>query len=292
MRPFNTGGRVPDYVVIGHLCIDHTPQGDALGGSVLYSALAAARFGARSGILTRANLSDLNDDLRRQLDEIAAEVELIVQHSDGTTTFTNTEVAGRRHQTLHAWGDVIDLNGLPAHWRSAGVVHLAPVAQEIDLRQVGRLGAGMVGCTPQGWMRQWDPLRFGSVRQVPLRLPPDVVARIDSVVVSASEFVDARDVVEEIGARGLAVVTRGAQGALVHDRGRTYDIDAFKVQQSDPAGAGDTFAAVLFAARSLGESTAASVRYAVAASALKVSGQGVAAVPRRDAVERLIAASR
>jgi sugar/nucleoside kinase (ribokinase family) len=287
-----SSGRVPDYVVVGHLCIDHTERGDALGGSVLFSALAAARFGARAGVLTRANLNDLNDQLRDELAAIASEVELIVQHSDGTTTFTNTEVAGRRQQTLHAWGELIDLNALPAHWRSAGVVHLAPVAQEIDLKQVGRLGAGLVGCTPQGWMRQWDASRYGPVRQIPLRLPPDVVSRIDSVVVSSSEFVDARDVVEEVGARGLAVVTRGAQGALVRDRGRMYEIDPYKVAQVDPAGAGDTFAAVLFAARSLGESTVASVRYATAAAALKVAGVGVQAVPRREDVERLVESTR
>lgn len=287
-----SSGRVPDYVVIGHLCIDRTPRGNALGGSALYCALAAARFGARAGVLTRANLNALDAGLRTELDAIAGEVEFIVQHSDATTTFTNSEVAGRRRQIIHAWGEPIDLNGLPAHWRSAGVVHLAPVAQEIDLRQVGRLGAGMVGCTPQGWMRQWDPLRLGLVRQIPLRLPPDAVSRIDSLVVSSSEFVDARDVVEEIGSRGLAVVTRGALGAHVRDRGRTFDIEPYKVAQTDPTGAGDTFAAVLFAARSLGESAVASVRYAAAAGALKVAGEGVQAVPRREAIERLVESAR
>ncbi|HBY47501.1 MAG TPA: carbohydrate kinase, partial [Chloroflexi bacterium] len=48
--------RVPDVVVIGHLTIDRTPRGEALGGSVLYAALTAARYGARTAILTRANL--------------------------------------------------------------------------------------------------------------------------------------------------------------------------------------------------------------------------------------------
>jgi sugar/nucleoside kinase (ribokinase family) len=263
-----------------------------LGGSALYCALAASRFGARAGVLTRANVGQLEPRLRAELDQIADEVEFIVQHSDATTTFTNTEVAGRRRQTLHAWGEQIDLNGLPAHWRSAGVVHLAPVAQEIDTRQVGRLAAGLVGCTPQGWMRQWEPRRLGPVRQIPLRLPPDVIARIDSLVVSASEFVNARDVVEEVGARGLAVVTRGEFGAQVRDRGRVFDIEPYRVRQVDPTGAGDTFAAVLFAARSLGESAVASVRYAAAAGALKVAGQGVQAVPRRAEIEQVIEAAR
>ncbi|RIK45748.1 MAG: carbohydrate kinase [Chloroflexi bacterium] len=287
-----SSGRVPDYVVIGHLCVDRTPVGDALGGSALYCALAAARFGARVGVLSRANVAGLSPRLRDDLAAVTSEVELIVQESAGTTTFTNEEVAGRRKQTIHAWGEPIDLNGLPAHWRSAGVVHLAPIAQEIDLRQVGRLSAGMVGCTPQGWMRTWPPERLGPVRQIPLRLPPDVVARIDALVVSAQEYVDARDVVAAVGQRGLSVVTRGDLGVRVLDRGRAFEMEAFKVTEVDPAGAGDTFAAVLFAARSLGESTVASVRYAAAAAALKVSGWGVQATPRREAVERLIDSTR
>lgn len=287
-----TSGRVPDYVVVGHLCVDITSRGPALGGSALYCSIAAARFGARAGVLTRANLASLDGRLRAELADLAGEIDLIVQQSNATTTFTNAEVAGRRRQTIHAWGEPIDLNGLPAHWRSAGVVHLAPVAQEIELRQVSRLGAGMVGCTPQGWMRAWDPKRLGPVRQIPLRLPPDVVARIDGLVVSASEYVDARDVVEAVGSRGLAVVTRGELGARVRDRGRVFEIEPFKVQQVDPTGAGDIFAAVLFAARSLGESTVASVRYAAAAAALKVTGEGVRATPWRADIERLIESAR
>jgi len=287
-----SAGRVPDYVVIGHVCVDRMPHRDVLGGSVLYCALAAARFGARAAVLTRANVTGLSGELQEQLANVASEVEFIVQDSPATTTFTNTETAGRRRQTLHAWGEQIDLNGLPPHWRSAGVVHLAPVAQEIDPRQISRLASPIVGCTPQGWMRRWDPERFGAVQQIPLRLPAETIARIDTLVVSSSEFVDARETVAEIGRRGLAIVTRGAQGAHVLDRGREFEAQLYRVTQVDPTGAGDTFAAVLLAARSLGESTVASVRYASAAAALKVSSTGVLAVPRRDEIENFVEANR
>jgi sugar/nucleoside kinase (ribokinase family) len=281
-------GRVPEYVAIGHMTIDRTPSGNVLGGSVLYAALTAARYGLRSAIFTRANLGGLDRQMREQLDAIAAEVEIVTQSSPGITTFTNTEVAGRRSQALHDWGGEIDLTGLPPLWRSAGAIHIAPVAQEIDLRQVNRLSPQLLGCTPQGWLRHWDEQRLGQVRTSPLRLPPDFVSRIDALVVSAEEYAHARDVVVEIGQRGLSVVTRGIQGASLIDRGREVDVPAYRVKVVDTTGAGDVFAAALFAARSARESVSASARYASAAAALTVAGTGLSAVPSREAVEALI----
>jgi sugar/nucleoside kinase (ribokinase family) len=281
-------GRVPEYVAIGHMTIDRTPSGNVLGGSVLYAALTAARYGLRSAIFTRANLGALDRQMREQLDAIAAEVEIVTQSSPGITTFTNTDVAGRRSQTLHDWGGEIDLTGLPPLWRSAGAIHIAPVAQEIDPRQVNRLSPQLLGCTPQGWLRRWDEQRLGQVRTSPLRLPSDLVSRIDALVVSAEEYAHARDVVVEIGQRGLSVVTRGIQGASLIDRGREVDVPAYRIKVVDTTGAGDVFAAALFAARSARESVSASARYASAAAALTVGGSGLSAVPDRTAVEALI----
>jgi sugar/nucleoside kinase (ribokinase family) len=283
-----TGTRVPDYVAIGHLTIDRTPVGDMLGGTVLYAALVAARFGLRAAVLTSADVAGFDGSLRAQLDRLAAEVEIVAQQAPATTTFTNREQAGRRSQTLHAWGEQIDLNGLPPLWRSAPAIHLAPVAQEIDPRQVGRLSPRYLGCTPQGWMREWDRVRLGPVRQVPLRLPADLLSRIDALVISSEEYVGARDVVAEIGRRGLAAVTRGAQGAELVDRGRSVEAPVFHVGVVDATGAGDVFAGALFAARSTREPVMASIRLAAAAAALKVGGRGIDAVPSRAAIESLI----
>lgn len=281
-------GRVPEYVAIGHMTIDRTPSGDMLGGSVLYAALTAARYGLRAAILTRANLDALDGKMREQLDSIATEVEIVTQSSHGITTFTNTDVAGRRSQTLHDWGGEIDLTGLPPLWRSAGAIHLAPVAQEIDPRQVNRLSPHLLGCTPQGWMRRWDEDRLGQVRASLLRLPADLVSRIDALVVSTEEYSNAREVVAEIGQRGLSAITRGIQGAALIDRGREVDVPAYRMRVIDTVGAGDVFAAALFTARSDRQSVTASARYASAAAALTVRGAGLEFVPTRDDIEALI----
>ena len=281
--------RVPDYIAIGHLTIDRVSDGGLLGGSVLYASLAAARFGARAAVVTRGDLDLLDARQRAELDAISQEVEIAAQAGDAITTFTNRDIAGRREQTLHAWAGPLDLTGMPTNWRSAAAVHLAPVAQEIDVRQIGRLAPRLLGATPQGWMRSWAPDRLGTIHASSLRLPREVVSRLDALVLSSDEAVRARDAVEQVSRQGLVVVTRGAHGATVIDRGRRFDAPHYQLRPIDTTGAGDVFAGVLFAARALGESTMASLRYAAAAAALAVGGRGVLAVPARAAIEDLLA---
>ncbi|MBX6342805.1 MAG: carbohydrate kinase, partial [Thermomicrobiaceae bacterium] len=183
----------PDYVAIGHVTVDLRPDGSpVLGGTALYGALTAARFGLRAAILTRGNYTRHGDAIAREIERFAAEVEIIVQAANQPTVFTNRTVAGRRQQTIHAWAGPIDLSGLPPQWRSADVVHLAPVAQEIEARQVARLSPGYLGVTPQGWMRTWSSTRLGSVSLDLLRLPREVLSRIDAMVLNSEEQTRAR----------------------------------------------------------------------------------------------------
>ena len=50
----------------------------------------------------------------------------------GTTVERGPEV---RTQTIRTWAGPIDLRGLPPHWGNAKVIHLGPVAREIDPHQ-------------------------------------------------------------------------------------------------------------------------------------------------------------
>src|SRR5919199_4218208 len=105
--------RAPDYLAIGHVAIDIYHGGALhLGGSALYAALTAARFGLRAAILTRGNFQRHGYEIDDAIQRVASEVEIIVQSADESTVFTNLTITGRRHQTLHSWAGPIDLNGL------------------------------------------------------------------------------------------------------------------------------------------------------------------------------------
>ena len=279
-------GDAPDYLAIGHISIDLTPDGSAmLGGTALYSALTAARFGLRAAILTCGNFSEHGEAISQALNRFAGEIEIVLQNAPQATVLTNASVAGRRVQTIHSWAGRIDLSGVPPQWRSAGIVHLAPIAQEIDPRQVGRLNPGFFGATPQGWMRHWSAERLGAISLGQLRLPNELLGRIDALVLSSEEQALAREVIDAVSRRGLVAITRGPQGAEIIDRGRSIDIPAVPIRALDDTGAGDVFAAALFVMRADQESTIASGRAAAVAAGLSIQQWGPNGVPTREAVE-------
>lgn len=287
-----SGPQPPEYVVIGHFAVDRTPEGERLGGSVFYGAMAAARLGASVGVMTRGNLDGLSAPVRAELEALANHMELVVEASDDNTSFTNAEVAGMRSQTLHGWAGPIDLSGMPAHWRSASVIHLAPIAQDFDSRQAAKVSPGYLGATPQGWMRSWSERSSGPITRSAPRLPSELSMRLNAVVLSANEYTLARELYELVGRKALAVMTRGRQGALALDRGRQLEIAPFQAREVDTTGAGDVFAAVLFLMRARGESTFASLRYASAASAIAIGRSGVTKAPTFDEIEDLVSDPR
>src|SRR5690242_5765276 len=83
--------RPPDYVVIGHICADILPDGTAvLGGTALYSALAAATFGWRTGILTRGRYGFNLGGLEIPPLTIGSErIQVVVQDAEWPTCFVN-----------------------------------------------------------------------------------------------------------------------------------------------------------------------------------------------------------
>ncbi len=283
--------RTPEYLVIGHICADLMPDGTAvLGGTALYSALTAARLGWRVGVLTRgAYGKTINGVDIPSLDQFGDEISIIVQDADSPTMFVNEYNAGRRVQHLPRWGGPIDLRGLPPHWRNAKIIHLGPIAQEIDTKQTGALTPEFLGVTPQGWMRDWPRATGGKVKLHPLRLPGELMSRIDAMIVSDEEVALARDAVEQIGARRLGVITMGENGARILFGGDHSDLPGYKVPTVDLTGAGDTFAAAFFT-RATDKSVSAinAGRFANAVAALSLRGIGATGIPTKKEVEAFL----
>lgn len=284
------GERAPDYVVIGHICADLLSDGSAvLGGTALYSALTAVSLGWRVGVLTRGAYGrNIGGVEVPSLDPYAGKMSLIVQESDTPTIFVNEYRAGRREQTVPRWAGPIDLRGLPPHWRNAKVLHLGPIAQEIDMKQTGGLTPGFLGVTPQGWMRDW-PRSGGRVKLSHLRIVPELLGRIDGVIVSEEEISLSRDTIDHVGARRLAVITRGEWGARVMFAGHHQELPGYRVEAKDLTGAGDVFATAFFIkATDRAVSAVNAARFANAVAALSLRGIGPTAIPTLDEVQEFL----
>ncbi len=283
--------RTPEYLVIGHICADLHPEGKVvLGGTALYSALTAARLGLRTAVLTRGVYGrEMHGHMVPSLEQFADELSIIVQDADETTMFVNTYNAGRRTQHLPHWAEPIDLRGLPPHWRNAKIIHLGPIAQEIDPRQTGGLTPEFLGATPQGWMRNWPRPEGGRVTTSHLRLPASLIGSLDGMVVSDEEISDCRDSVEAVGARRLGVVTMGDNGSRVLYGGKSEYVAAYKVNVADATGAGDTYAASFFIkATDRSISAVKAAQYASAVSALSLTGVGADGIPTAAEVDEFL----
>ncbi len=239
--------RPPEYLVIGHICGDIQTDGSVvLGGTALYSAITAARLGWRTAVLTRGIYGrEVAGYQIPSLEEYAGEVSIIVQDADTTTMFVNEYAGGHRTQKLPQWAGPIDLRGLPPHWRNARIIHLGPIAQEIDTKQTGSLTPFFLGATPQGWMRDWPKPTGGKVTHNRLRLPKELVSRLDCIIVSQEEIASAGipSRPSEPTGSGSSPWAGRRQGDL---RRPARQYSSFKVDVADHTGAGDTVAAAFF----------------------------------------------
>ncbi|HMQ35508.1 MAG TPA: PfkB family carbohydrate kinase [Chloroflexaceae bacterium] len=272
----------PDYLVIGHITRDLLPAGgEAPGGTARYAAAVAVRLGLRAAILTAGDPAALPPP---------AGAALAASPSPLLTTFANRYGPSGRRQWLHAVGAPVDLAALPAAWRAAPVVHLAPVAAELDLAAaLDAFPRALIGVTPQGWMRAWAPPLPAEVRYAPWRPSPALLRRVGLVVLSVEDLAgDEAAAVAYAEYCPLVVVTRGAAGATLYLRGAPRDVAPFPAVERDPTGAGDVFACAMLARLHETGDPAGAAAFASAAAALSVAGPGLGALTGRAAVERLL----
>jgi sugar/nucleoside kinase (ribokinase family) len=226
-----------DYLVVGHIAKDLNPQGHALGGTAAYAGLTAAAFGLKVGAVTSMGsdfgMSRLGDVLIHRL------------QAPETTTFLNQYSAQGRTQTIRARALPLDLNSVPAHWRSPTFVHLGPIADEVDLQLATAFPQSFLGLTPQGWFRRWD--EKGVVSLVSWEVAAEALPRADAVVISMEDVGGDEKAVGKMAERcRVLVVTDGAHGARIYTQGTMRLVPAPSITVVDVTGAGDVFAAAFF----------------------------------------------
>lgn len=270
-----------DYLALGHVTLDRQPDGGYLpGGTVLFSATQAARLGLRAGIITTGNPAALDAPLAPFRDELWIDL----HPAQTTTIFVNVGVGAARRQTLPEWAGPLNLTGtLP----SARIIHLGPVARELDTATLPEFPAGVfVGATPQGWLRRWDAA--GHVTEHELVLPPALTARLDALVLSETEARRATGAIAAVRAGGgIVAITRDAAGCLILDRTSETTIGTRDYPFVDDTGAGDIFAAAFFVALGEGRAPGDAAACANTAAGLSLAGRGPAAICNRAAIERL-----
>jgi len=226
-----------DYLVIGHVAHDLTLKGPRLGGTAAYSALTARALGLRVGIVTASGQETSLDALH--------DVPVVSIASPQSTTFENIYGRDGRVQYLRAQASQLDLNDIPDVWRRAAIVHLGPIANEMDSVLPQKFSPGFLGVTPQGWMRQWD--EAGLVSRSEWKNAESVLRKAGAVVLSREDVNGDDELIEHMAHQTrILVMTEADAGCVLYWNGDRRRFRAPDVHEVDATGAGDVFAAAFF----------------------------------------------
>jgi sugar/nucleoside kinase (ribokinase family) len=267
----------PDFLVIGHITKDLTPDGFNVGGTVTYASITTRNLGYRAAIVTSAG-PDID------LDKALPGVSVARIHCCQTTTFQNIYQGGRRRQFVRAVAAPLTPEAIPPAWRRVPIVLLGPLTQEFAENVVELFPEALIGVTPQGWMRQWDST--GSVSPCPWPGAPYLLPKVDVLTLSEEDVGgDWAAIQEYVNLTRIVVVTSGWQGSTVYFANEERWFPTRPVVEVDPTGAGDVFAAAYLVRLRETEDPWEAARFANIVASFSVEGPGVTAIPVRAQVE-------
>ena len=265
-----------DYLAIGHVAKDLTPEGPVTGGTVAYAGRTANALGLCVGIVTSTG-TDLDMGSLNHLNVKCLPAEK-------STTFENSITTEGRQQIIHAEARMIGANDIPPHWHTAAVVHLGPIVGEVDPGIIDRFPGALVGITPQGWLRRWD--ERGNISLIKWHRIKDLFPHANAIVLSLEDLNNDLQAAREMATYcSILAVTVSASGALVFWKGEERNIRAPRVEEVDANGAGDIFAAAFFVRLHQTKDAWESAHFANLLAAGSVTRQGLASTPTIDEVQ-------
>lgn len=271
------------FVSIGHVARDEF-EGEPtwrLGGTVLYTAAAAAKLGARAAIVTRVGPNE-RAALERRCAELG--IELHALPGEVTTTFGFRYQAGKRLMRLRARAKGLALTDVPPDLRRAQAVILGSIAHEIDRSLLGAFGHAATVVTAQGYLREWSA--DGSIHPRRWDDVAEVTASASAIVLSEEDVGGDLDEPRRWAGHTPVIVTLAERGSIVMADRSEKLVPAFHADRVvDPTGAGDAFAAGLAVALAERHALLDGVRFAHAVASFAVEAVGTEGLADRAKVE-------
>jgi sugar/nucleoside kinase (ribokinase family) len=247
-----------------------------LGGTAAYSALTAQALGLRVGVVTAAGSETSLEPLNN--------IPVISIKSQGSTTFKNIYIESGRVQYLRSQASRIDFNTVPETWRRAPIIHLGPIAYEMDSILPKDFSPSLLGVTPQGWMRQWDS--EGRVSPSMWENSEPVLTKAGAVVISREDVGGDDELIEHMAQQTrVLAVTESAAGAVLYWHGDRRRFRAPEVKEVDATGAGDIFAAAFFTRLFSTHDPWEAARFATLIASHSVTRVGLAGIPTLQEIE-------
>jgi len=264
-----------DYLIIGNLSCDITPDGPRLGGTAAFAGLTSQALGLRVGVVTAWG-GEVSLDLLNgiKVQSIPAEY---------STSFENIYSNEGRIQYIHHNAPDITSINIPEVWMHTPIVHIGPIAGEGKSLVNGNFRTSLVGLTPQGWLRKWDGAgRVGNGEWPEAR---EMLAKAGAAVLSIEDVGGDEDQIEAmaIECRVLAV-TEGPAGARLYWNGDLRRFRAPLLDEVDATGAGDIFAAAFFWRLYVTRDPWEAARFATHLASFSVKRKGLDGIPTQEEI--------
>ena len=273
---------IPQLLCIGHMCHDRIDGGYRLGGTASYSSLMSAHLGVSTVLVT-----SVGGDFK-YWNQIA-EYPVISHNVEArqTTEFENVYTDLGRTQYMHQRASTISSADIPTKWLPIPTVLLCLIADEIDSSVVPLFTDALVAASIQGWMRQRDHI---SGKISPKELDLSLLHGIDMVFLSKDDIGGDLDILKSLcEAVDTVVMTDGANPVQIYRGKSLIEMPVYPIQEVDPTGAGDIFAASFVIHYSRTESILLAGAYAHSAASYVVEHQGIYLPPAADIQSRYTA---
>lgn len=272
-----------------------------IGGDVSNTAVAAARAGARAGMLTHLGTDGFGDHILKLYADEGIDTSRVVRKDDAPTGLYFIEYGhdGHRFSYRRAGSAASrftpsDLN--PQMFDQIGVLHLSGITQAISetscdasirAAELARAAGARVSFDTNLRLNLWTAQQATEAMNKILPLVDVVFPSIEDAEALLG-ISNAEEICNRFLSFGLdmVVLTLGERGAIVATSDGQQLIDAFPANLRDATGAGDTFDGAFLAEYSRSKDALGAARFACAASSLSVEHAGaVASIPRQDAIQ-------
>jgi len=266
-----------EYLVIGHITADLIDSGVRLGGTAAFSGLTANAMGLKTGMVTSFNPI---------LDTSPIQPLWIKNKpSEYTTTFKNISDGIHRTQYLYHKAKPIEPEDIPEFINPPAIVHLGPVANEVNPEILPKFPTSLKCLTPQGWFRRTN--KENEVLLQDWENSEDYLGQADAAVISLEDVqYDEKTIAKMASAIPVFVVTENYKGARVYWHNDARYFNAPKVKYVDDTGAGDIFATAFFYRYSKTRDPWESGRFAVLIASWSVTRRHLASIPSPKEVEK------
>jgi sugar/nucleoside kinase (ribokinase family) len=266
----------PEYLIIGHLTRDLLESGGSkMGGTVTYAGLTALALGNRVRLLTSCSA-------KHDLSPLTG-IELRLLPSENITSYKNISQPQGRVQYMFERAERIMVDSVPIEWTNAPLVHLGPIADEIEPQIFTAFPNAFIGITPQGWLRGFG--LDGRVHPIDWHYDEGLLKRADATVLSLEDLgSDPAKVAFWRSVSKVLVITHNKDGATVYRGNEVQDFPAPAKDLVEDTGAGDVFSACFFHAYAQTGDPFLAAPFAVDLAADSVTRQDFASIPTQAEV--------